>query len=375
MSTKFKVVQISSVHPAFDTRIFHKVSKSLVRAGYDVDLIIQHKKNEIKGGVNLIKLPIAKKKWDRVIKVIPQLFYKCVGYPKKTIFHFHDPELIPMGMLLKLFGYKVVYDAHENTPKDFLTKEWFNPRIRVYASKLIEVIEYLADKYLDAIVTTSTPISERYTNTNLYEVRNYPILDDKYQKARLSDTPKKNQIIYIGDITYRRGIKEMITGMDLLDESIDTRLVLGGRFSPESIFEEVIALNGWEKCDFLGWLSLEEVWRNLSDSKIGLVTIQANQSHFTQLPVKLFEYMAAGIPVICSDFPMYREIVESSKCGILVDPSNPREIADAITRLLNNQSEAKEMGENGKKAAFNIYNWESEAKKLLNLYTSLIQKK
>lgn len=370
-SKPYKVVQLSSVHFAFDTRVFHKISKSLAKSGYEVDLIIQHSKDEMIDGVNIVSLPVATKKSDRITKVLPRLFNKCIQYPNKTIFHLHDPELIPLGLVLKIFGYKVIYDAHENTPEDFLTKEWFNPKISKLLSNGISFIEKIADKYLDAIVTTTSPISQRYENSNLSEIRNYPILDDKYKRSVKSKVSKKDQVIYIGDITYRRGIREMITAMDMLNGDVDAKLVLGGKFSPENVLCEVKKIQGWHKCDFVGWLSLDQVWKNLAESKVGLVTIQPYKSHFTQLPVKLFEYMAAGIPVVCSDFPMYRQIVDSCNCGLLVDPTSPQEIAEAITTLLKNPDKAQEMGKNGKKAIMDELNWESEANKLLNLYTSL----
>lgn len=368
---KAKVVQLSSVHPVFDTRIFHKICKSLVANGYDVDLIIQHSNDEVIEGINIRALPIAKRKLDRPLKIIPLLFLRCIEYPPNTIFHFHDPELIPVGIMLKMFGYIVIYDAHENTPKDFLTKEWFPIRTRRLFSTVIRIIELLADKYLDSIITTSKPINDRYTNKNLFDIRNYPILSSKNKEEVLSRAVKKNQIIYIGSITYRRGIKEMVSAMSLLDVEEKLKLKIGGKFSPPSIYDQISKMKGWEKCEFIGWQTLDDIWINLSESKIGLVTIQPNPSHFTQLPVKLFEYMAAGLPVICSDFPMYREIVESSNCGLLVNPMYPEEIKDAIEWLNRNPKQAQKMGKNGRKAILEKYNWANEQQKLLTLYSKL----
>ena len=136
-----QVVQLSSVHPSKDTRIFYKMCKSLVKAGYDVDLIIQHPKDETRDGVNIKALPIANNKTDRIFKIIPQLIKKAFSYPKKTIFQFHDPELIPVGLLLKVFGNKVIYDVHEDVPKDLLTKEWIPKSLRKILSGTIKFIE------------------------------------------------------------------------------------------------------------------------------------------------------------------------------------------------------------------------------------------
>ena len=89
----------------------------------------------------------------------------------------------------------------------------------------------------------------------------------------------------------------------------------------------------------------------------------------------MFEYMAAGIPVVASNFPLWKEIIEENKCGICVEPANVEQISDAVNYLLNNPEEAQRMGANGRKAVEEKYNWNNEAKTLLQLYCDLSETK
>ena len=86
----------------------------------------------------------------------------------------------------------------------------------------------------------------------------------------------------------------------------------------------------------------------------------------------MFEYMSAGLPIICSDFPLWREIVDGNQCGICVNPEDPKEIADAISTLMCENKKAQAMGANGRRAVENIFNWETEVKKLYHLYTKVL---
>jgi glycosyltransferase involved in cell wall biosynthesis len=152
----------------------------------------------------------------------------------------------------------------------------------------------------------------------------------------------------------------------------DYHLLLAGKFASSAERDIVINKTGWERVIELGHVNRSGVKEVLAKSMAGLVVLHPIINYIDALPVKMFEYMAAGIPAIASNFPLWREIVEGNNCGICVDPLNVNEIADAMNWIFNNPYEAMKMGENGRRAVENKYNWEQEAIKLRKIYEGLL---
>ena len=191
-----------------------------------------------------------------------------------------------------------------------------------------------------------------------------------------SSAPKeKNEkvLVYVGGISKLRGAVEMVQALEYLEHVEDIRLDLIGRFEPSSLERELQALPGYRRVRYLGWLQPKDIYKHLQTADIGLVCLHPDPRYVVGWPVKLFEYMAAGLPVIASNFPLWREIVEGNRCGICVDPLNPKEIAGAIEYLITHPEETRRMGENGRRAVEEKYNWENEGKKLLKLYEELLK--
>lgn len=368
MASSKLVAHISSVHKTFDTRIFEKECKSLVHHGYDVKLIVQHTANQIIDGISIISLPIANKKTERLTKVLPAILKKVFKLDIKTIIHLHDPELLPLGVLLKLFGYKVIYDVHEDLPKDILSKEWLPIIFRSVLSKVVKVTEFLCTACFDGIITVTEPINKRFRHPNKVIVKNYPRLDNYKDFASVS---REEYVVYIGDITLIRGVIEMVEAINI-SASNNIKLKLGGRFAPPELRDQILNETNSSKIEFCGWLSQEEIAKILSKAMCGLVVLHPVSGYLNAYPVKMFEYMASGTPVIASDFPLWRTIIKDAECGLLVNPMKPLEIAEAIQWLLDHPEEAKKMGESGRKAVMEKYNWAKEEKKLLDLYQHLI---
>ncbi|MEX0721072.1 MAG: glycosyltransferase family 4 protein [Balneolaceae bacterium] len=365
-----KIVQLSSVHPSFDTRIFHKICKSLTVHGFDVDLIIQHPEDEIKEGVNINALPIARKKSDRIFRIIPLLLKKCFKYPKGTIFHFHDPELIPIGLFLKIFRYKIIYDVHEDVPKDILGKDWIPKGKRKMMSVGVNALEQIAKIVFDHLIVVTPAIEKRLASDNTSIIQNFPILEK--EKPEVASKEGKTNVFYIGDLTLVRGVKEIIKAVEVANESVDVNLILAGKFSPKEIENKLKKEVGWKYVNFVGWVDRNDFQKYASDSIAGLVTFHPIPNHIDAQPNKLFEYMYAGLPVIASNFSLWEQIIERNGCGVLVDPMIPEEIAEAIIWISQNPAEAKKMGENGQNAVVEKYNWSQEEQKLLHIYNNLI---
>lgn len=367
-----KIIHLTTVHPLFDTRIFHKQAKTLVRAGYDVTLIAQHDKDEIVDGVKIIGLTKPRNRLSRIFGLTWRTFRLALKQ-RADVYHFHDPELLPIGVLLKLFTRaKVIYDVHEDVPQQILTKYWIPAPLRKPLSAVFNAFEKLLARMLDAVVVATEGIADKFRGHNPVVVHNYPDL----KMLPNSSAPKeKNEkvLVYVGGISKLRGAVEMVQALDYLAHVEDLRLDLIGRFEPPELERELRAFPGYRRVRFLGWLQPGDVYKQLWAANIGLVCLHPDPRYVVGWPVKLFEYMAAGLPVIASNFPLWREIVEGNNCGICVDPLNPKAIAEAIKYLVTHPEEARKMGKNGRRAVVEKYNWEREGKKLLKLYEELLK--
>ena len=364
----YKVCILTSVHPVFDTRIFYKEAKTLVKAGYDITLIAQHNKDEIVDGIRIVPLSKPRNRLERMTKTVYILFNIALR-EKPTICHFHDPELIPIGVILKLLGKKVIYDVHEDYGKQNLYKTYIPVAIRKPVARLVSFIEKSASKFFDRIIVATDDILKNFiTHKGSVAIRNFPVLTNfgGTQKKRRS-----NQMfapIYIGALAETRGITQIVEATEYL-ESI--KLILGGNFSPESYEKEVKCLKGFQKVEYLGYIKHTKIPEYLAQADVGIVCFHPVPNHINSMPNKLFEYMCAGIPVVASDFPLWKKIIEGDKCGICVNPLDPREIAEAIEYLMEYPDEAQKMGANGREAILQKYNWENESKKLLKVYEEL----
>lgn len=372
--SKIKVVHLTSVHPPFDIRIFHKECKTLVRAGYEVVIVVPHDQDEMVDGVQIRAVPKPGRRLDRLSHTVWQV-YRAALQEDAQVYHFHDPELIPVGFLLKLHGKRVVYDAHENVPQDIMYKDYLPVFFRVFIAKLAGLIEIICAIFLNKIIAATPAIARRFPLKKTVMVQNFPIPSELLPSLSRPYTMRPPLICYVGGIEVIRGIYEMVQALALLPAALGARLVLAGHFSPPELENELQLVAGWERVELLGWQSREEIAALFGKSRAGIVILYPTPAYLESWPIKLFEYMSAGIPVIASDFPLWREIIEGSGCGVLTNPFDPRAIGEAMAYLLLNPDAAEEMGRRGREAVSSLYNWNNEATKLLNLYRMLVKDK
>lgn len=365
---KKHVCVMTSVHPADDSRIYEKQIKSLVNAGYKVTFVNPFKDGIDDFGVECIKVDVPRSTRTERIKKGPEMVFEAAIKTGADIYHFHDPELLRIGPKLMKYG-KVIFDSHEDTVLQTKSKHWIPKPLRGVLSKMYAMYEKSSATKITAVITATESIKEtfeKYGCKNITVVKNYPILKEFVK----TDTEKKRQVCYVGGITKIRGIEEMVDAID----GTDIRLALAGSFDTEELFETVKAKKGYENVDYYGKVGREKVAEILSESVAGLVTLYPAPNYINSLPIKMFEYMAAGIPIIFSNFEFWKQLAtkdEDSICGIAVDGQNVEEIRNAIKYIFDHPEKAKEWGENGIRLANEVYNWSAEEVKLLELYKTL----
>lgn len=363
-----KCVQLTSMHPVFDTRIFVKQCRTLAEAGYDVVLIAAHDRDECVDQVQIRAVPKNASRGRRGLITLPRLFWRALR-ESGDVYHFHDPELIPIGLLLKLCGKTVVYDVHEDYPRAVLIKRWLPSAIRRLVSVAFSGVELVAGWCFDGVVAVTQTIADRFPAGKTIVVQNYPRLDEFCEIPVRRPYHERDQVVaYVGAISEERGIREMVDALPLVAETRSLRMTVAGEFSERDVKHAVQQKPGWSHVEHLGWCGRTQVQDVLNRARIGLVTLHPTPSYRVCNPVKLYEYMAAGLPVVASDFPMWRQVVSEAECGLLVDPLNAEDIAQAVKWLLDNPLEAERMGQRGHQAVTQQLNWCQEADKLLDMY-------
>jgi len=367
---KLRVCHLSTVHSAFDVRIFHKQCRALSAAGYAVDLVARCDGDNDAHGVRIHGLPAAGSRFARMTATIWKAFRVAVKLDAR-IYHFHDAELIVVGLLLKLLGKTVIYDVHEDVPSAIVNRTWIPRLLRFPFALCCRIAEGIGAVFFDAVITATRAIAGKFPQHKTSVVQNYPILHELVQPNQTPYQERPSHIAYVGGITQVRGIREMVQALSLVPTERDIRFVVAGAFEPAGLLREIKNISGWERVDFVGWKSRPDVSRLLDTCRAGLLLFHAVPNHIDAQPNKLFEYMSAGIPVVVSDFPLWREIVAGAQCGLLVDPLDTRAIAEAVTWIIEHPAEAEEMGRRGRHAVRDKYNWSLESHKLLDVYKRL----
>lgn len=360
-----RVCLITSVNPALDVRIFHKQAKALAEAGYEVTLIAPHSQTAFLDGIHILALPKPKNRFSRWINTLRILRLACSHHAQ--IYHLHNPELILVGVWLKVFkrGAKVFYDVHEDYRTDILDKAWLPSWCRRAVALLFDRLEKQVTKTFDGVIAATDYIQSRFTTHRVVAVRNYPPLtwlqQASQQPRKMTDPPT---LIYVGSLTPIRGIREIIEAVGLL--KTPARLVLIGAWGDKRFETALNVSKFFPKVEYLGTLPWEKVLPHLLAAAVGLICFHPTRAHVNAGPNKLFEYMAAGIPIIASDFAAWRPLING--CGLLVDPLNPREIAQAADYLLTHPEEAEKMGKEGQRLVLERFSWEREKQTLLEFY-------
>lgn len=367
-----KVIHLTSVHRCDDPRIYERQCRTLARAGYEVILIAPDCDDKVKEGVFLRGVPKANGRLRRMLGTVYQVYRSGVR-EHGELYHLHDPELLGPAILLRIQGKKIIFDFHESLAAQVTTKPWVMSKLRLAAAAFATFVEKLAIMVSNRVIAATPVIARSLPGKKTSVVMNYPILKEFNLTNSLPYSERPPWIGYVGALTEIRGVKEMVAAMDVLPSELKAKLFLVGTFKPSRLKNEVTQIPGWNYVDYPGYQSRQSVANILGQCRVGLVMLHPTSSYIESYPIKLYEYMAAGLPVIASDFPFWRKIIESVGCGLLADPLNPRSVADQIQWILTHPKEAEEMGKRGLAAVQDRFNWNLEIPNLLRVYEEVLQ--
>jgi len=376
MGNKIRVCHVTSVHSRYDTRIFYKECSSLAKAGYDVTLLVADGlHDELLNGVHIISVTKrTTSRFQRILKSAGLMLGKALEVDAE-IYHLHDPELLPLGMKMKKYGKKVIFDSHENYPAQIKTKYYIPAFARHLASQVYKFYETNAVSQFDAVITPCTfyngvdIFGERCKKTEV--ISNAPLLSEFYDKykanVRKENAPMK--LCHVGGLTYERGITHLIKA----SYKAGTILMLAGKFSPEGYHEELMKMPEYNCVDYRGFLSRDSLVDFYHEANVGVATILNVGQYNTgdNFATKVYEYMSMSLPVIISKYPYVEKMLKNYEFGITVNPVNIKEITNVIKYCKDHYEERARMGKNGRCAIFNKLNWNIEEQKLVRLYKTL----
>jgi glycosyltransferase involved in cell wall biosynthesis len=371
-----KVIHLSSGHRAGEARVFGKECRTLARAGYDVTLVVPGDPyftpagvDVVRDGVRTITVRRPTTRLERFLATPLAVFAKGLRLNGK-LYHFHDPELIPIGFLLRALGKRVIYDVHEDLPRDIMIKPWIPRALRRPVAAAMALLEWVAGHTFSGIVAATPVIARRFPRKRVALVQNFASTSELYvpDGRPLAD---RRAVAYIGNIDVDRCAVEMIEAIARVQRFPDVHLIIAGKKPAASLMQDMTASQGWGRVDFRGLLDRKGVQRVLADARVGLALFYPLQNFVESQPVKLFEYMASGLAVIAADFPGFRKIVEENGCGLCVPPRDVAAIASAIEWMFEHPAEAEEMGRRSREVVLKRFNWEREARELLRLYAKI----
>ena len=363
-----KICHFTTVHPREDVRIFYKECSSLAEKGYNVTLLVADGKgNETKNNVEIIDIGDYRTSRMKRLFLGRKIMLKKALSLDSDIYHFHDPELLPIGLKLKKKHRKVIYDCHEDVAKQILYKTWLGPLlIRTFLSKAYDKYEKRISKQLDGLVSVIDEITNKFEVINKITLKNYPVINEIATKQKPIHE-RQNKIVYIGSLSKVRGIKDYIEAM--ADVNPEYELILIGKFSSDEFHNECKELKSWRRVNYMGFLPLEKAIDVYSNCYLGLSVLHPEKNYLTSLPTKGFEYMAVGIPTVMSDFDYWRPYFDG--CAVFITPQNPKNLADTINHLIVSTDEYQKLVHNCNEK-IHQYSWENEFDKLLNLYNTIL---
>jgi glycosyltransferase involved in cell wall biosynthesis len=363
-----RICHISSVQTDFDARIFHRQCAPLADGGMDVSFLGPHSESKYTEGVKVVATIRRHNRFIRMLST-PLLLAKALRL-KADFYFLNDPELLPIGILLKLLSDgKVVYDSREDYPDMMLTKEYVPGPLRPLLAHSLALLERLCAGLFDGIMTADAATLSRVARVGTSKklvLYNFPSLQVFSPAAAI----KRYDFVYRGGLSARAGTPVLLEALAiLLREGHPAKTLIIGYVDTPAEWNQMVArieelgLKDW--IELSGRISHDKMSEALSQARIGICPLLPIPKFLRNIPVKVFEYWACGLSVIASDLPPIRPFFKDGENGILVEPGDPRCLADAMKTLLQDPAKSAQMGRVGREAVENRLNSKCEFYKLM----------
>ena len=374
LPTHLHIVHATVVHGRYDIRILYKQCASLSRSpqGRVSLFVADDLPDETREGVRIHA--VGKPKFGRAGRAVlgSLALWGAIRAADPSLVHLHDPELLPLALVLRAAGTPVVFDMHENLPKEILTKPWISRPVRRVLSRLTRAFQRWACRGIPTVFAETSYAADFPDVRTGAVVLNYPLL------SRLTEIsqPKATTFTvgYIGVVSAERGAEVTAAALDeLARDGIAAAAVFVGPVATDLGHSERF---NWAVDSGLitltGRLEPSEGWPLMAACHVGVAVLAPSPNFVDSYPTKLFEYMALGLPVVVSDFPLWRRVVDDAQCGFVVDPTDVSALAGVLRWLRDNTADAAAMGARGRAAAIARYSWDSEFRKLAAVYDALL---
>lgn len=367
-----RIAHVTLSHHPFDVRVFEKECRTLAAAGYDVHLAVPEAPSGRRDGVTLHQIERggdghSLSRW----RVRLRNTLEVARALRADLYHLHDPELIPAGLALKKAGARVVYDAHEDAPIEAWSINRGRPLRRATLPATWWILLKASRFAFDAFVAATPRIAASLPRNRTIEVRNYPRLEMWDAKPRLST--RSNDLIFAGLLSETRGAMGMLDAIAVLDPRHGARLKLFGSIASETLATRMRKHPAWASVDYAGQRPWAEVLEAYRRSLAGFLLYEPTPEQRWCMPVKLFEFLLAELPVIASDIPFWRELLDGNPSVHFVDAASPSDIAKSIEWILLHPEESARRAHEGARLARGRFDWEPEGRRLVALYDRLLE--
>ena len=374
------VCHITTIHPLHnDSRVFYRQCCSLAKAGYETHLVIPFEAETVKDGVHIHPCP---RMHNRLLHMLitPWLAMRLALKTRANIYHYHDPELMLIGFILRfIFRKNVVYDIHESVHRHILSKSYLPRFSRRFISACYVLLEKVFTIGQSLVIANENCLSEYSSNACL--VQNYPMLTDETIAIANNNKTKAHPplLVYVGAVSEIRGagICVELAGA-LARHGCDFHMKLIGPWqdseeSNRKLKSRIEVLQLQDKVELTGRMKWTEAMEIVSEATIGMCLLLPEPNFTTCLATKILEYMMYGIPVLASDFDHWRKYVDGERTGMMVDPGNIDRVTEVCLQMLADPEQLEQMGKRGRAAVQEKYNWDTEFNELLRCYDNLLQ--